>query len=240
MIKDSLGDRMKMYEEISNTKLIPQLPVIIRIDGRSFHTLTRGLQKPYDENFVDMMNQIGIILCKEIQNARFAYVQSDEISILLYEDHFLSEPWFGNRLSKITSISAAIATGEMIRYSSNIHSLKSFYEKGMFDSRAFNLPVREVCNYFIWRQADWIRNSKTMFASKYLSPKQLNNVPGEVRVAKAEEISGESYENFPTWFRLGRCIVKKDEEWIVNNNIPLFKENRDYVDSYLKEEEECL
>ena len=107
--KDSLGDRMKNYERDSSSKLTDRLPVIMRLDGKAFHTYTRSCDKPFDNKLIDAMNQTAISLCKEIQGAQIAYVQSDEVSILIhgYKKHN-SSPWFDNKVQKMVSVGAAI------------------------------------------------------------------------------------------------------------------------------------
>ena len=244
--KDSLGDRMKTYESITDRRLISLSPVIIRLDGRSFHSLTRSLDKPYDANFIEIMNYIAKYLCEEIQNCRLAYVQSDEISLVLLEKNYLAESWFDNRLNKILSISSALATKALTLvmlspiYGELIHNekFKSLFKKGMFDSRAFNLSREEVVNYFIWRQNDCIRNAKSMYAETYISSKILHSKTSEERVELANKESGiDFYKDMPIGFQRGRCIIKKDLKWEIDNNIPVFKENRDYIEGELKEEE---
>ena len=152
--KDSLGDRMKSYERKYN--LTYNMPVILRLDGRAFHTLTRGMKKPFDLTFINMMNEIGITLCEEIQGCRMAYLQSDEISLLIMNKPE-SNAWFDNEIQKMCSVSASIASAiatKLILDSNRIIS---------FDARAFTIPNTDVINYFIWRQKDWERNSIQMY-----------------------------------------------------------------------------
>ena len=106
-----LDIRMKQYEKITDQKLIRRMPVIIRLDGRSFHTFTKGFNKPFDDILIDSMQQTAMYLCKNVQNCVLAYTQSDEISLLLidYKD-FDTQPWFDNRIQKVASTSAALAT----------------------------------------------------------------------------------------------------------------------------------
>lgn len=106
-----LDIRMKSYEKVTDQKLIRRMPVIVRLDGRSFHTFTRGLKKPFDDILIDSMQQTALYLCKNVQNCVLAYTQSDEISLLLIDyKNFDTQPWFDNRIQKIVSISAALAT----------------------------------------------------------------------------------------------------------------------------------
>lgn len=167
MKKDAIGNRMKTnYEHVYRLKLTRRTPVIIRLDGKAFHTLTRGCDKPFDELFNQAMVHTMERLCNDIQGARCAYTQSDEISILLTDfDTLRTEAWFDYNLQKIVSISAAIASVEFSH---------AFCQQGLFDARAFNIPKEEVRNYFIWRQLDWIRNSISMLAQAHYSHKELH------------------------------------------------------------------
>ena len=247
--KDSLGDRMRKYESITDNRLISLSPVIIRLDGRYFHSLTKKLEKPYDDIFIELMNTTAKTLCEEIQNCRLAYVQSDEISLVLLEKNYLSEPWFDNRLNKILSISSSIATKAFTLAMLNPiygnlpynEKYKRLFREGMFDSRAFNLSREEVVNYLIWRQNDCIRNAKNMYAETYLSSKKLHGKSSEERIVLADQISNLNfYEDIPIRFQRGRCIVKEDTEnkssWIVDNSIPVFKDDKEYILERLKEE----
>lgn len=169
MQKDSIGNRMKdNYEDRYRIKLSRRVPVIIRLDGKAFHTLTRHCDKPFDASFQATMEFTAGYLCREIQGAQCAYVQSDEISILLTDFARLNtDAWFDYNLQKIVSISAGMASA--------FFSAHYLYDGqiAIFDCRAFNIPKEEVTNYFIWRQQDWTRNSLQMLAQSHFSHKQL-------------------------------------------------------------------
>lgn len=164
----SLGDRMKTnYEDRFRFQLTRRLPVIVRLDGRSFHTLTRHCEKPYDKYLSNCMADTTLFLCQEMQGAKIAYTQSDEISVLLTDyDLITTQAWFDYSLQKIVSVSAALASAKFTEL---------FGDFAVFDSRAFNIPIDEVCNYFVWRQKDWHQNSVEMLAQAHFSPKQLLN-----------------------------------------------------------------
>jgi tRNA(His) guanylyltransferase len=141
----TLGGRMKEYYENAYKIVLPwRMPLLLRLDGKSFHTLTRHTEKPFDHNIIESMDETACRLMSDIQGAELAYIQSDEISILLYpwkgQD---SQPWFANELQKIVSISAGIASAMFSEH---------YGEFAVFDSRAFVLPEYEVVNYFLWRQ----------------------------------------------------------------------------------------
>ena len=169
--KDSLGDRMKGYEKVPSSTLYSKIPVIIRLNGKAFHSLTRKFKKPFDGNFIDAMVNAAEMVAKEMQGFRAGYIQSDEASFLLTDyDSIESQPWFGNKLFKIVSVSASLMTAYFNKY------LNEFDKESIasFDSRAFNLPKEEVTNLFLWRKQDWDRNSLQMYARSFFSHKELH------------------------------------------------------------------
>ena len=166
MSGDTLGDRMKGYEDASRIYLPRRLPVIIRLDGKAFHTWTRGLPRPYCQSLMEAMNEVAKTLCNQVQNTVLAYTQSDEISLVLidYQD-IKTTAWFDNNLQKMASVSAGIASAKLTALSPTIFGgLRDGLKEAVFDSRVFVLPPHEVSNYLIWRQQDWNRNSLAMLA----------------------------------------------------------------------------
>lgn len=184
-MKDDLGDRMKGQYEDRTRYLLPRRTfTIIRLDGKAFHTYTRGLEKPFDNDlFADIDNAI-IAMLPEIQGAVFAYTQSDEISILLTDFALpTTSAWFDGNLQKICSVSASLITAEFnaLRidrgsHTSNTEACKEVVP-AYFDARVFTIPDRiEVMNYFIWRNQDASRNSVSMVAQAHFSHKELQGV----------------------------------------------------------------
>jgi tRNA(His) guanylyltransferase len=253
--RHSLGGRMKQnYENAFKYKLPERMPVIIRLDGRAFHTLTAKAEKPFDKNFIDLMNETAKYLCQEIQGIQLAYIQSDEISLLLHNYKRLnSQSWFDNEIQKMCSISAGLASSY---FSLALAKLRNNYGKEIdlqyavqFDSRCFVLPEAEVVNYFIWRQKDWERNSIQMVAQSLYSHKELHKKNN----SELQEMcfqKGENWNNLETSLKRGRCIVhnlqhlgKMDDidifknAWAVDNNIPIFSQDRNYIEKYLEIEE---
>lgn len=109
--RDSLGDRMKRYENVPKVSLVRRMPVIIRLDGKAFHTFTRGFVKPFDALLMQTMNDTMKYLCENIQGCVMAYTQSDEISLVLVDYQTLtSDAWFDNNVEKMCSIAASMAT----------------------------------------------------------------------------------------------------------------------------------
>ena len=195
---DTLGDRMKGYENITRFYLTRRSPVIIRVDGKAFHTFTRGLKRPFDDILMSVMQETAKYLCKNISGCKLAYVQSDEISLLITDyDTIDTQAWFDNNLQKIVSVSASLATLAFNNFwstavdceikaantapftsdeNSYITTISDKRFKATFDSRAFIIPKDEVCNYFIWRQQDATRNSIQSLAQANFPHKELNGL----------------------------------------------------------------
>ena len=111
-VHDDLGTRMKtFYEQVPKFNLYRRTPVAIRLDGRAFHTFTRGFQEPYDEVFSNAMIKTMDYLCRSIQGCVFGYTQSDEITLILIDyQTFETEAFFNYEVQKLCSISASMAT----------------------------------------------------------------------------------------------------------------------------------
>lgn len=240
---DAIGDRMKRYERAAKTSLTWRLPVIVRIDGRAFHTYTRDCERPFDEFLIAAMDACAIAVCEEAQGAALAYVQSDEISVLLHGYRRLdSQPWFDNEVQKIVSISASIAAAEMTARSPSI--FRGEMKRANFDARVFVLPEAEVCNYFIWRQQDATRNAIQMMAHALYSHTALHGK----NASDMQEMlfqKGVNFNDAPARHKRGRCVVRAIYEhdgvarhrWTIDNEIPIFTQDRAYVERHLVTEE---
>lgn len=107
---DSLGDRMKGYENIARNYLTRRIPTIIRVDGKAFHTFTRGMEKPFDRILMTTMQNTMKYLCENIQGCVFGYTQSDEITLVLTDYATITtDAWFGYNIQKMCSVSASMA-----------------------------------------------------------------------------------------------------------------------------------
>lgn len=226
--RSDLAVRMKeFYEQVPKTRLVRRMPVIIRIDGKAFHTFTRKMERPFDMVLMKSMWDTTKYLCENIQGCVLGYTQSDEISLILvdYQD-YNSSAWFDYEVQKITSISASMATMAFNKaFAKNAaeykgsEELKKVYakavEKGaMFDSRCFNLPKEEVTNYIFWRQLDASRNSVQMvgqanFSHKQLQRKSCNEIQDMLMLEK-----NINWNDFPTYQKRGVCVIK--ETYFVN------------------------
>ncbi len=236
-----LDERMKKYEYVTRNYLTNRTPVIIRLDGKAFHSFTKGFIKPFDTLLVEAMQNTMLDLCMNIPTCKFGYVQSDEISLLLLDtDNLETQPWFGNNISKIISISAAMATQffnknfqsalqDKFLTVNNFDTLPYENKLGaaLFDSRAFNIPMEEVNNYFIWRQQDCIRNAIQMVGQSNFSYKELQckNCKDIIQMLLDKGIKFE--EDFPIYLKRGTCAYKTITEYNsvkVDNNYYKFTE----------------
>lgn len=240
MSHDSLGDRQKDYEKASRRYFPRRLPLMIRLDGSSFKTFTRGMIKPFDIKLIDAMNTVAIKLCSKISGAQLAYLQSDEITILVHNYKKLeSQPWFDNCQEKIESISAGMASS----------FLTQIYNKDVFfDSRAWVMPESDVNNNFLWRQQDTIRNSVQMVAQSLFSQKELNRKNID-QLKNLILTKGQDWSKLDTSLQRGRCIVKKQEvqlngsirnKWVVDSEIPIFSDDPAYIEKYLRVDNEKM
>ncbi len=230
----NIADRMKKFEKcFTEQRLIPRMPAIIRLDGKAFHTFTKHLKKPYDEDLMNAFKYTILDLCGEVQNCKLAYTQSDEISLLLTDyETFETEQWFGGNIQKIVSVAASLCTAYANIYLQPI-KLKVPLQTAFFDCRVFSLPKEEVCNYFIWRQKDCERNSINCLGQKHFSHKQLDSKSTkEVKQMLLEDVDV-CWEKEITSFKRGACCFKIEGYWKIDNEIPIFTEDRNYIEQFI-------
>jgi tRNA(His) 5'-end guanylyltransferase len=230
-VNDELGKRMKeYYETVSKTKLTRRTPVAIRLDGRSFHSFTRGFNKPFDEVLIKSMQRTMQYLCENIQGCVLGYHQSDEITLILIDYKKLtSSAWFDYEVQKMCSIAASMATMAFNKFFADevIHFRKEkFYnaagedqyavylkavEKGaMFDARCFNIPKEEVCNLIYWRQLDATRNSIQMVGQANFSHKELQNKSCNQIQDMLMTERGINWNDLPVYQKRGSCCIKSN------------------------------
>ena len=210
------------------------------------------------------MQENAKYLCENIQGCVLGYTQSDEISLVLVDYQKLdTSAWFDYEVQKMCSISASMATMAFNKffyknsddYANTDEVLTSLYSEdknrkeetlkylsvlskanskgAMFDARVFNIPKEEVTNYIYWRQLDASRNSIQMvgqanFSHKELQNKSCNDIQDMLMLQK-----GINWNDLPTYQKRGTCVIKRSE-WIIDKNIPIFKEgNREYIDQLI-------
>lgn len=236
-VHDDLGIRMKeFYEQVPKTRLVRRMPVAIRVDGKTFHTFTKGFRKPFDDILIKTMQETTKYLCENIQGCVLGYTQSDEITLILVDYQKLtSSAWFDYEVQKLCSISASMATmafnkyfaenvaNEILEYKTSIvpqcveiqQEIKEYHdilrvavEKGaMFDARCFNIPKEEVTNLIYWRQLDATRNSIQMVGQANFSHKELQNKTCNMIQDMLHEQKGINWNDYPTVCKRGSACI---------------------------------
>lgn len=239
MTNDSLGDRMKMYEGMSESNLLPKMPVLARLDGKAFHTYTKRMDRPWDHRLVSAMQEAARYLCENIQGCQIAYVQSDEITLLLTDwDRFGTQPWLNYRVQKMCSIAASMCSVAFHRAIRREFGEAAPEALPMFDARFWNLPRHEVTNAFIWRQQDATRNSIQTLARAHFSHKECERKNTHQLQDMLVRERGVNWNDTPTHLKRGSCIVRVPAEggrsvWSVDLEIPVFSQDRDYIERHL-------
>lgn len=254
---NDLDLRMKEnYEFPYRVKLTKRIPVIVRLDGKAFHTFTKSLDKPFDDILISAFQETCLRLCEDIQGCQIAYHQSDEISLLIVDYQSLeSQAYFDYNVQKMASIIASSATLYFNRAFENIFKHRGFvdepgrYEKAIetgakFDCRVFNIPKEEVTNYFYSRQLDCYRNAIRMIGYANFKDKELHKKTTSDIIEMLSD-NGIELTDFSHNRLYGSCAIKEkysssplcnDKEcirtrWVIDHNIPRFiRENRKYID----------
>lgn len=229
-MKDELGERIKRYYEDALRITLPrQTHVVLRIDGRSFHQFTRGMERPYCRPLADALDQAALTLCKEMMGCRFAFGQSDEYSFLLTDFETEKSPmWFDGNLQKIVSVAASVFTAAFARAFPSP-------KLASFDCRALVIPqATEVEKYFIWRQLDASANSLNMLASAHYSHAELL---GKSEAEKHDLLyaKGLNWAKEPTDFKRGRAVCRSTGgEWVIDHEIPIFQRDLTHLRRFLR------
>lgn len=228
MDTSNLANRMKDYEKRNQYYLQKRTPVVIRVDGCHFHTFTKGFKRPFDDILIKSMQETAKYMCENIQGAKLAYVQSDEITIILVDyDTLETDCWFKYRTDKLCSVAASMATMKFNQaFAKNVKenqpvlykndAEKKLYESyqiainhgAIFDARCFNIPKEEVTNCIYWRQLDATRNSIQMvgqanFSHKELEGKSCNKIQDMLLTQK--DIN---WNNYPTVQKRGSACIR--------------------------------
>lgn len=234
---DKLGMRMKeFYEAVPKARLMRRTPVAIRIDGKAFHTFTRGFNKPFDHILGTAMQETMKYLCQNIQGCVLGYTQSDEITLILVDYKRLnSSAWFDYEVQKMCSVAASMATMAFNkafhkavedadffwknsltpqsveiqqRHQKYMEILRDAEAKGaMFDARCFNIPREEVTNLIYWRELDATRNSIQMVGQANFSHKALQG-KSCIQIKKMLSDIGIEWDDYPISYQRGSCCIK--------------------------------
>ena len=247
----TLGERMKSYEAVSKNFLTNQIPAIIRIDGKAFHTFTRGMKKPFDDILIKTMQTTMKDLCENIQGAVFGYTQSDEITIVLNcKNPENSHHWFDGGVQKIVSVAASLATLYFNKNFKEIDTENKYenkYDKALFDARVFNITKDEIINNLIWRQEDASKNSIQMLARSLFSHKQLQGLNGKELQNKMLTEKDVNWNDLHIIKKRGTSCYKvlttihtefngdvDRMKWTMDKEIPIIKNDREYITNIFK------
>ncbi|TXG80794.1 MAG: hypothetical protein E6R13_07505 [Spirochaetes bacterium] len=253
-----LSSRMKNYESCYGFKVPNRSYIIIRLDGKGFSKYTKKFNKPFDDILSNVMDTATIELCKYMTPA-FAYTQSDEVSLVFSTiDNIDAEMVFDGKVQKLCSISASKMTAAFNK--TMLRMLAAFkpeefnlMEKiisgdfaeidAVFDARVFVIPdIREVANYFVWRQQDCTRNSVSMAASANFSHKLLEGKSSSEKQEMLFQEKGINWNDYATKYKRGTVIKKtaytvegpNGEEalrnkWLPDYNTPIFTQETEYL-----------
>ena len=255
--KDSLGNRMKAYEEVNERMLVANVPFIIRLDGVAFHTFTKKFVRPMDDILADAMQKTMLSMCMDVPYCKYGYTQSDEITLVcIIDDVKNNSGFYGNRINKITTVTAAKATkyfnkhfyDNVKKYEKNDKAFENVtdlkvYEKKLFsaefDSRVFNIPEHDIENNLIWRQQDAVRNSINALGHAHFSNdilKNKNTTQVQDMLMNEKKIN---WNNCCAYQKRGCCAVKKPVEitgkngniitrnkWVLDLNMPILTEDK--------------
>ena len=284
MYDNAINDRMKNnYEKATKFYLTKRMPTIIRVDMCGAKKFTEKMFKPFDSIFISCMHYAMRKTAKNIQNCKFAYTQSDEISFFLRDyDNLTTEQWRNGNIQKMASIAASLATFYFNQiYTEILHEFRQVFlntenqmledelkylckdwdidynkiikddfnkfsdaycgfdgsmlnKQAIFDGRVFTIPKEEVCNYFIARMQDASRNSIYMTAFSQFSHKELQGLNGSQLQDKLFNEKGINWNDLPTFEKRGMCYYRgttvEDRGWNLDLNIPIFTQNRDYIE----------
>ena len=211
--RDALGDRMKAYESRYEQRFLPLLPVIARLDGRCFHSLTHRLERPFDINFIRIMKAVASYGMDE-SDATCAYVQSDEISLIWQTYELKSQIFFGGRIQKMASVLAATASVWSAELFNNVFTFEyPNCQHPTFDGRVWQVPTEfEATNYLIWREADATRNSIQMVAQHHLGHSACQNLSCNQLQEALFQQHGINWNDYPGSFKRGTYLIRRPIE----------------------------
>ena len=238
----NIGERMKEYYEKSTRLFLPRRNYgVVRVDGRAFHTYTKGCDRPFDLDLYNAMRWSAEELCSSISGTKLAFIQSDEISVVFTDfDNRDTQMWFDGNIQKIASISSSIATAGFSNWLIKNNCMKKFGNKlPIFDARVFTISnIEEVINYLIWRQQDYTRNSISMVARTLYSHKELcNKNTSQMQDMIFEK--GINWNDYPNCFKRGTLLpINMVDGWIGGSmETPIFTADKQILREILTPKE---
>ena len=245
----TLKEKSYFYQKRRDYQINPNDYILVHIDGRSFSKMVKNkFEKPFSYDFITMMNKTAVYLCENIQGAQLAYVQSDEITLLLKKATPESDIFFGGRLCKMHSIISSLATAKfnqlmfqykLQKFNSNNVTDESLIENRdyvkfigeqqlfQFDCKVWDVPTsNEAMSWFLFRNIDCVRNSKQQTAQTYLPHKVLmgKNTDEQIRLLFDKE--GIDGNKFDDGVKYGRLIIRENVEYTREENGKTISFNR--------------
>ena len=245
-----LSERMRQYEDNFDYTLTARLPILMRLDGRGFSRFTKfdHCHKPFDDRLSDAIVASMLAAAGLIEDCVFGFTQSDEITLVLRNDHSLdSMPWFSNRLQKMCSIAASCVTANFnLKYGEN----RIDYVPALFDCRIFAVPnLEEAANNLIYRQRDCVKNSISTACyhelSQKLGKKKATKLLQDRNSKQRQELlfqeTGINWSTYPAKYKNGVACYKEVVEvngaqrskWKTDDDLPMFAENYEWLLKHL-------
>ena len=210
---DTLGDSMKEFEmAFAGQRAMKGIPLMARLDGRAFHTFTKGLARPYDQRLSDCMIDTTKFLVEET-GALIGYTQSDEITLSWFVDvDSTSEYMFGGRIQKMVSVLAGLASSKFMKL-----VMERIPEKAdsvpIFDCRVWQVPNLQVASdAYLWRELDASKNSVSMAAHSYFGHKSLHGKTGKEKQEMLFNSFGINWNDYPAFFKRGTYVKRVTSE----------------------------
>jgi len=199
---------MKSYEASSEQVLPRNMPIMARVDGHNFSTLTEGFSKPFDPEFEEIMNEAAKAVFEYCTRSELAFIQSDEISLYIPPS---DEPFLANRTQKMASLLASHAGSKFTDV---------LGEPAQFDGRAFIVPKPEVLDYFVWRQKNAWNNCVHSIAffelaeetSRSRATERLHGLDINEKQELLFQEFGINVDKVPTHRKRGRCVKREERE----------------------------
>lgn len=203
-----IEERVQVFEKSMNMSLMPTLPIMMRFDGSSFSTFTKGLKRPYDQRLTDLM----IESCKymvDITNARCGFVGSDEITIVLWQENELSQTIYNGRVDKLLS---ELASKLSVRFNTLLPQYlpEKVSKEPYFDAKIWNVPtIEDAANCFLVRELSVTKNAISMAADEVVGG-DLTGVNGKMKQEMMFQ-KGVNFNDYPADFKRGTYVQRRKE-----------------------------
>ena len=252
----SLEEKCRYYQKLGDFRLRENNYILVHVDGRSFSRMVKKrFKRPFDDNFINMMNETAKYLCENVSGVKMAYVQSDEITLVcadFCEENSNAQHFFGGRLCKMQSVIASLATCKFNRLfeiyllnNTDVCDCITALENTplfQFDCKCWNVySSNDAYAWVLYRQIDCVRNSKEQAAQAKFSHKELWGKDTDAQVAMLKEVHNIDWNEYPDGQKYGRFVIKREIKMSRVNedgSIDEFNRNKWYIeDAYPLTEE---